>query len=323
MFSSLTSRLLYRPIVAAGLLALASLVWSAGVLAQPAAPGKASQTPRAYLPMLMSNPSALVDEFDVEHAGDSQPYVLRQDDDLTVLALDMGRDASLMACLTQSSLHRLVDLRVGQTIHVPAAHFRCHSASEGETIREIAQLYAVTVDAILETDWNRLVDADQPLETGRRVLVPHARPVDLGAQRAESPMQQTAMQPAAWPYGDGHFIWPVEDGIISQGYSATHKALDIAVPIGSPVRAVDNGVVIKAGYSTVGYGGRVIIDHQIDYTTHYAHLRQSLVEEGDVVVKGQIIGYVGSTGNSTGPHLHFELRDFGYLIDPRPLLHDE
>ena len=115
----------------------------------------------------------------------------------------------------------------------------------------------------------------------------------------------------------------MEGGVISQGFHSRHKALDIAVKIGTPVRAVDNGIVVKSGYSTVGYGGRIIIDHQIDYTTHYAHLTQALVEEGDVVQKGQIIGYVGSTGNSTGPHLHFELRDFGNLIDPRPLLHDE
>lgn len=323
MVSSSVTRLLNRLGIVVGLLALASFALSAAALAQKAEPGKGSQQPRVYLPMLMSNPSALVDEFDVEHDGDSQPYVLRPGDDLSLLALDMGRDVGLMGCVTKSAEQPLSDLRSGQTIGVPAAHFRCHWAVEGQTAQDIAQRYGVTVDALLNNDWNRLTDADAPLAAGRRVLVPHAGTVDQSSQRTEAPDQLAASRPAEWPYGDGHFIWPVEGGVISQGFHSRHKALDIAVEIGTPVRAVDNGIVVKSGYSTVGYGGRIIIDHQIDYTTHYAHLTQALVEEGDVVVKGQIIGYVGSTGNSTGPHLHFELRDFGYLVDPRPLLHED
>ncbi|MEZ4770303.1 MAG: M23 family metallopeptidase [Caldilineales bacterium] len=306
-----------------GLLALSGFALSAVALAQGTELGKDAVQPRVYLPMLMSNPAALVGDFDVEHDGDSQPYVLRPGDDLSLLALDMGRDVGLMGCVTSSALQPLSDLRSGQTIYVPAAHFRCHWASEGQTVQDIARRYAVTVEAILETDWNRLDDADEPLAAGRRVLVPHAKPVEQSAPRTEAPEQLASSQPAVWPYGDGHFIWPVAGGVISQGFHSTHKAIDIAVPIGTAVRAVDNGVVVQSGYSTVGYGGRVIIDHKIDYTTLYAHLTQALVQEGDVVEKGQIIGYVGSTGNSTGPHLHFELRDFGYLIDPRPLLHDQ
>ena len=323
MFSSSATRLLNRLGIVVGLLALTGFVLSSAALAQQADPGKNAQQSRVYLPMLMSNPAALAGAFDVEHDSDSQPYVLRPGDDLSLLALDMGRDVSLMACVTASPSRPLSRLMPGETIYVPAAHFRCHSAVEGQTVQEIAQLYGVTAEAILATGWNRLDDADEALDAGWRVLVPHAKSLDQSAPRAEAPAQLQASQPAVWPYGDGHFIWPVEGGVISQGFHSTHKAIDIAVPIGTPVRAVDNGIVVKSGYSTVGYGGRVIIDHQIDYTTLYAHLTQALVQEGDVVEKGQIIGYVGSTGNSTGPHLHFELRDFGNLIDPRPLLHDE
>ena len=126
-------------------------------------------------------------------------------------------------------------------------------------------------------------------------------------------------EPEPWSYGDGHFIWPAK-GPLSQGYSTNHKAIDIAVPYGTPVLAADNGVVIKSGYSTIGYGGRIVIDHNNDYLTLYGHLAQAMVEEGEVVKKGQVIGLVGSTGYSSGPHLHLELRDFGYLIDPRTLL---
>ena len=93
-------------------------------------------------------------------------------------------------------------------------------------------------------------------------------------------------------------------------------AVDLAAPRGTPVYAADTGRVVKAGWSEIGYGYRIIIDHGIDYVTLYAHLSEYYVQPGDIVQKGEIIGRVGSTGNSTGPHLHFEIRDYGYLIDP-------
>ena len=122
-----------------------------------------------------------------------------------------------------------------------------------------------------------------------------------------------------WPYGDGQFIWPVV-GPISQGARPGHTALDIAVPTGTPVKAVDRGKVIMAGWNPTGYGFRVVIDHGIDYVTLYADLSDIYVEPGQVVGKGQIIGASGANGNITGPHLHFEIRDFGRLVDPLPLL---
>ena len=80
--------------------------------------------------------------------------------------------------------------------------------------------------------------------------------------------------------------------------------------------AADRGVVVRAGWNNQGYGMFVVIDHNIDYVTLYSHLQDVYVDVGDVVAQGQVIGTVGSTGNSTGPHLHFELRDFGARINP-------
>ncbi len=125
--------------------------------------------------------------------------------------------------------------------------------------------------------------------------------------------------PADWPYGSGRFVWPTY-GWLTQGHSVGHSALDIAAPAGSPVTAADRGRVIRAGWSSVGYGQFVVIDHNIDYLTLYAHLGTITVQEGQIVGKGQLLGTVGSTGNSTGPHLHFEIRDFGQRVDPLTLL---
>ncbi|MEZ4634290.1 MAG: M23 family metallopeptidase [Caldilineaceae bacterium] len=79
-------------------------------------------------------------------------------------------------------------------------------------------------------------------------------------------------------------------------------------------------MVLRAGWSDAGYGQFIVIDHNIDYITLYAHLSDIYVVEGQVVAKGQLIGRVGSTGNSTGPHLHFEIRDFGARVDPLTIL---
>ena len=78
--------------------------------------------------------------------------------------------------------------------------------------------------------------------------------------------------------------------------------------------------MVRAGWNAQGYGRFVVVDHNIDYITLYAHMSEVLVQEGDIVGKGDILGKVGSTGNSTGPHLHFEIRDFGRLSDPVELL---
>jgi murein DD-endopeptidase MepM/ murein hydrolase activator NlpD len=122
-----------------------------------------------------------------------------------------------------------------------------------------------------------------------------------------------------WPYGDGHFVWPLV-GPISQYAHDGHWALDIATPVGTPVKAADRGTVIAAGWSAVGYGFRVVIDHGNDYVTLYAHLSDIYVKPNQVVGKGQVIGASGANGNVTGPHLHFEIRDFGSLADPLALL---
>lgn len=110
--------------------------------------------------------------------------------------------------------------------------------------------------------------------------------------------------------------WPVAiEGIVSQQPSATHMALDIAAPLGTALMASHGGQVIAVGWGG-DYGKRVIIDHGDGLQTLYAHQSSFTVKEGDHVERGQMIGRVGSTGRSTGPHLHFEVRKNGILQDP-------
>ena len=100
------------------------------------------------------------------------------------------------------------------------------------------------------------------------------------------------------------------------GRSKPHKGIDFAAPRGTPVYAADDGVVTFSGWNSGGYGYYVIIDHGNGMTTHYAHHSQNLVKKGEKVSKGQTIALVGTTGQSTGYHLHFEVRINGTCVNP-------
>jgi peptidoglycan hydrolase-like protein with peptidoglycan-binding domain len=131
--------------------------------------------------------------------------------------------------------------------------------------------------------------------------------------------------PTTVPIGDGQFYRPVA-GPIGDGFGAPraggrkHAGIDFTVGYGTRVGAAAAGTTIFAGWNNGGYGNLVVIQHETGYTTWYAHLQQITSWVGERVSPGTRIGYVGSTGYSTGPHLHFELRRWNTPIDPLPYL---
>ncbi|MBE6887912.1 MAG: M23 family metallopeptidase [Ruminococcaceae bacterium] len=120
--------------------------------------------------------------------------------------------------------------------------------------------------------------------------------------------------------GTGAFGWPTGGGVrISRGFAGqypAHNGVDIAGPYGTPIYAADSGVVTTAKYTRTGYGVYVIIDHGNGYQTVYGHNSSLVVSYGQQVKKGQLIAYMGSTGNSTGNHLHFEIKSGNTRYDP-------
>lgn len=96
----------------------------------------------------------------------------------------------------------------------------------------------------------------------------------------------------------------------------SHMGLDFAAPSGTPIYATANGIVKFSGFSTSGYGNHVIINHDFGYETLYGHMVRVGATQGQQVKRGQVIGYVGSTGKSTGPHLHYEVHKSGVQLDP-------
>ena len=119
------------------------------------------------------------------------------------------------------------------------------------------------------------------------------------------------LRPVAGPTGDGFGV--------NRG-DHLHSGIDFPVPAGTPVGAAGVGTVIFAGYNSGGYGNLVVVQHRLGFTSWYAHLSSVAASLGQGVEGGTRIGYVGSTGNSTGPHLHFEVRRYDTPIDPAPLL---
>jgi len=250
-------------------------------------------------------------------------YIVQPGDTLWSLALDFSRDLDTMACATTPTGPDVEKLVPGQEITVPALTDLCYTVVPGDTLAGIAARHGLTVEAIVAIPWNGFTSPPYKVVPRQRVLLPGARPA--ARPRPDRDIVSYATDEWArsaypdWPFGDGKFIWPVE-GPISQYARPGHQAIDIAVPVGTPVKAADRGTVVMAGWSPAGYGFRVVIDHGIDYVTLYAHLSDIYVEVGQVVGKGQVIGLSGANGNVTGPHLHFEIRDFGILVDPLTLL---
>ncbi len=195
--------------------------------------------------------------------------------------------------------------------------------------REIARLQAEN-QQVLELAAN-LQDAEARYEQVRTMLggdivpervssreeLPTAPP--LMAQTPGRPMvfEEGPSLPKHWPL-DAR--WTITRGpTLSADADEAHSGLDIAVPRGTPIRAAGGGVVARAGIDAE-YGRHVLINHPEDYQSLYGHASRVLVADGDTVRAGQVIGLTGSTGRSTAPHLHFEIRQSGRLVDPRSLV---
>ncbi|MDU3724529.1 MAG: peptidoglycan DD-metalloendopeptidase family protein, partial [Clostridium celatum] len=143
----------------------------------------------------------------------------------------------------------------------------------------------------------------------------------------KSPVDTVIKKGTKNPYYDGvSFLYrPTSGGYMTSIFgeervNSYHKGIDIAKDMGEDVIAAFDGEIKSAGYNDGGYGNLIIIEHEGNMETYYAHLSEIYVSEGDIVKKGDIIGAIGSTGYSTGPHLHFELRVNGEPVNPEPYI---
>jgi murein DD-endopeptidase MepM/ murein hydrolase activator NlpD len=213
-------------------------------------------------------------------------------------------------------------LSTGQVLNILPTDGTYYEWNDGDNLANVAVFFKVEPEAILNFSGNNIdlttTDLANPgIEPGTWLIIPGGkRPLkDWGP-----PAISRSNPASARYYGDGYcgevyegaigtgvFVWPTANHSLSgYGYSGIHPAIDIGGAIGNGVVAADSGVVVFSGWSNYGYGYMVVIDHGTGWQTAYAHLSAVAVGCGQSVFQGGYIGAVGSTGNSSGPHLHFE-----------------
>ncbi|MEJ2599834.1 MAG: peptidoglycan DD-metalloendopeptidase family protein [Anaerolineales bacterium] len=224
-------------------------------------------------------------------------------------------------------------LKPGQSLYIPPVDGAYYQWQKGDTLDSVAVYYKVDKSAIVNYPGNHFdltqsISDSMGLKPGDWIIIPGgSRPIkDWGppAISRSNPAVARYYGPGACgailsgAIGSGTFVWPTTEHWISgYGYSAIHRAIDIAGALGNPVFAADSGVVVYAGWSNFGYGNLIVIDHGNGWQTAYAHLNTIAVTCGQSVYQGGFIGQMGTTGNSTGPHLHFEMSYNG--AKPNPL----
>ncbi|MFC2289355.1 peptidoglycan DD-metalloendopeptidase family protein [Treponema lecithinolyticum] len=197
-------------------------------------------------------------------------------------------------------------LRAGQKLTVPSLDGLVHTVKEGDSLASIAQKYGVSLEKIL--DVNELSSA--VLLAGERLFIPGARLAGSDLKKALGELFASPLS-VRWRISSA-FGWRMDP---FTGVRTFHTGIDLVVPHGTPIKASMAGTVAAAGYSNV-YGNYVIINHGNGYQTLYAHMVSSAVKRAQHIGQGGVIGYVGSTGYSTGAHLHFSVYKDGKLINP-------
>ena len=248
-------------------------------------------------------------------------YEVQTGDTLGGIAYEYGVSVATVMWANNLTLRTL--LKPGQTLKIPPTTGVMHTVRKGDNIKKIALYYDAKVDDIIK--FNKLEEDGADIKTGERLMVPggvmpQARAI-AGTPRTAASVNQRAAPPGSRQVaGVSGFVWPCGVHTVTQYYSWTHHALDIAGPWQTPNYAAKAGTVVvsQCGWNS-GYGCYIIIDHGGGVRTLYGHNSKLLVSPGDYVSAGQTIGLMGNTGNvrgRTGIHLHFEIQINGARVNP-------
>jgi murein DD-endopeptidase MepM/ murein hydrolase activator NlpD len=256
-------------------------------------------------------------------------YRIQQGDTIFDIAARFGLSPNT---IVWSNREALADapwlIKPGLELFIPPVDGVFYTVREGDTLDSIAGSHSIET-AALYNEWNRL-EEDAELREGQLLILPGAEgdeidwsPPPSYATSGASSVSYGVCSGVSFqgPGANGWFILPTGRTTVSGWYfhdvrNPTHIGLDYQCRLGEPLYAADNGVVTIAGWNG-GYGILVEINHGNGFVTRYGHNSQLAVSCGDPVYQGQIIGYCGSTGWSTGPHLHYEIRYNGVPQDPQ------
>ena len=268
-----------------------------------------------------------VEEFDadgnVNLSGDSQftyedvfqdvvtfkTYTVKSGDTISGITKKFGLN-NISTIIAVNDISNVRQVFSGQKLKVPSCDGLFHTVVSGNTLESISVKYGVTVEALLDAN-----DLDTyTLTAGQKIFIPGAK---LGRNALRLAMGEVWKVPLP-----GKWRLTSKFGVRGDPFTGTtqrHNGLDMAIALGTPVYASQGGRVKVSGWNNL-YGNYVIIDHGNGYQSLYGHMSKRNCKAGDYVNQGVIIGLVGSTGYSTGPHLHFTIYKNGKVIDPLPLI---
>lgn len=256
----------------------------------------------------LSRPGLILAEVDDKNRNEIFEYSIQAGDTISSIAQNFG--LSVNTILWENNLTARSLIKPGIKLKILPKDGVMHQVAKNENISKIASKYNVLSETIIES--NEL-DPNESLKIGQKIFIPGGKKIIapvIVASRTYSGTSITAkssssdnQQPA---YSGGKLLWPTVGARITQYYSWSHKGLDIANKTGTPLYAAESGTVERSGWSS-GYGYNVVINHGGGLKTLYGHASKLHVSSGDKVSRGDIIADMGSTGWSTGPHIHFEV----------------
>lgn len=234
-----------------------------------------------------------------------EEYIVQSGDSVSTIARKFG--ISVNTILWENNLSARSLIRPGNELTILPTTGIMHKVVSGDNLSKIANKYDVDTGKITKAN---SIGVNSNLRIGQKLMVPNGtKTATYTPARTSysgiSAIKNIVKQPNAQPVSN-KMNWPTVGHRITQYYSWRHKGLDIANKTGTPLYAADAGTVTWSAWST-GYGYNVVIDHGGGKKTRYAHNSKLFVSKGDIVSKGETIAAMGSTGWSTGPHVHFEV----------------
>lgn len=299
-----------------------------------AVPGTIALLPGAEEPGVPGEPTVRAPRTGIE------TYTVQPGDTISTIAHRFGVDIGTV--IWANGLTTRSVIRPGTTLKILPVSGVLHTVKQGDTLSRIAQRYGSAVDKILET--NRLASAES-LRLGEELIVPGGTPPAAApvasrataATRPDVPINRIAgkaldIYQEITGKADGRavpedlqedeekpktkLLWPVPGRVITQYFGWRHTGLDIDGDYTDAIYASEDGVVDVAGWNSGGYGLQVVVNHGNGMKTRYAHASKLFVKPGETVKRGQVMAMVGTTGRSTGTHIHFEVIINGKVVNP-------
>ena len=238
-----------------------------------------------------------------------QTYKVRSGDTISGIAKKFGL-TNISTLISVNDIGNVRQLAAGQKLKIPSIDGIIYTVKKGDSLSSITEKYKISLEQLL--DVNEL--NSETLTAGQQLFLPGAA---MDASSLRNAMGELFRMPISakfrWSSPYGYRIDPIA------GVKSFHTGTDMACPTGTPILAAMSGRVTTTGINRV-YGNYVIIDHGNGYQTLYAHMSKIIASKGQWVSQGTRIGLVGSTGYSTGPHLHFTVYKNGKLVDPMSVL---